>query len=730
MVRTRMFDNPPARRRAGAHPIRWLGILLIIFLTLSARAALQFDVFLGYEGVVPEASWFPVVCEVKNDGPSFTGTIEIVPSGNINQDQNRSVTVELPTGTLKRLVIPVFSTTRYVNQAVWDVRLLDQRGKVQAQQTSVRSKKQVAAGTTIMGALPRTASGMPIIRQGSSASTLEIQPASARLQTSILPDNPLTLEGMDCFYLNSEKAIELTVNQVDALLAWLNLGGHLIVGVEQIADVNGTPWLKKIMPCDVSDMKTVPSHAELQDWIRAGLGGVQRKNRNNTSNPFSDLAGDRTFEAAPLQVVSGKVRNTSEVVLSAESTPLIVTSHQGRGRVTALLASPEREPMRSWKNLPAFWAKMAEVPANVYATENNNNYNYSHGGWSVDGVFGAMIDSKQVRKLPVGWLLVLLLVYLLVIGPLDQIWLKRLKRPMLTWITFPCYVVLFSLLIYFIGYKLRAGETEWNELHLVDVLMNGKQAELRGRTYASIYSPVNAKYKIENQQHFSTFRGEYVGSWGGGSHDSEQADIVQNGDNFLAEIFVPVWTSQLYVSDWWQSAALPINFTITSEGNDWVVTVENHLDQPLTEVHLVVSGKILDLKEIPAEKPKTFRLSKNDGMGLKDFVWQHGSGFQSAVGGRHQAFGMGGQSQINDLPNSCVAISFLSYLAQTQGQRELVTPPGMDLSPVAEHDNAILLAWESDSAPIKPMNQFPTRRSHKNTLWRMTAPLNSQPSSL
>ena len=105
-----------------------------------------------------------------------------------------------------------------------------------------------------------------------------------------------------------------------------------------------------------------------------------------------------------------------------------------------------------------------------------------------------MIDSRQVHKLPVEWLLLLLLVYLAVIGPLDQYWLKRIGRPMLTWITFPTYVVLFSLLIYFIGHKLRAGESEWNELHVVDILPNGERAELRGQTYASVYSPANQKY--------------------------------------------------------------------------------------------------------------------------------------------------------------------------------------------------------------------------------------------
>jgi hypothetical protein len=75
-----------------------------------------------------------------------------------------------------------------------------------------------------------------------------------------------------------------------------------------------------------------------------------------------------------------------------------------------------------------------------------------------------MIDSRQVHKLPVGWLLLLLLIYLLVIGPFDRIWLKRINKPMLTWITFPCYVMFFSGLIYFIGYKLRSGDSEYNEL--------------------------------------------------------------------------------------------------------------------------------------------------------------------------------------------------------------------------------------------------------------------------
>ena len=50
------------------------------------------------------------------------------------------------------------------------------------------------------------------------------------------------------------------------------------------------------------------------------------------------------------------------MVQGAEDTPLIITANRGRGRITVLMFSPEREPFRSWKNLPTFWSKLADVP--------------------------------------------------------------------------------------------------------------------------------------------------------------------------------------------------------------------------------------------------------------------------------------------------------------------------------------------------------------------------------
>src|SRR5436190_2144867 len=107
---------------------------LFIFFCASSfvqivQGALQFDVFPGYDGIVPEASWFPIVCEVRNDGPTFNAFFEIS-SGQFNQNQVRRVPLELPTNTRKRVVVPVFSSSRYVK---WNFRLISENDKVYAE---------------------------------------------------------------------------------------------------------------------------------------------------------------------------------------------------------------------------------------------------------------------------------------------------------------------------------------------------------------------------------------------------------------------------------------------------------------------------------------------------------------------------------------------------------------------------------------------------------------------
>ena len=712
-------------RNGRRRPLRLAAFLslLSLFLAAPAGAALQFDVFLGFDGAVREASWFPVVCEIRNDGPAISGFVEV--SGGGSKGQSQVVPVELPTGTLKRITIPAFAYNRY--GARWDVRLLNDRRKVIEEKSALTATRQVAWDTLVMGSLHRTASGAPafrpILRQQS-----DTQPVTARLQSSIFPDNPIVLEGMSALYLNSEIAASLNSPQVNALMGWLYAGGHLIVGVEQVTDVNALPWLRNAMPVDLKDTGALQDHSQFQDWLRSGdfLRGqpVNPAIRNtqpgmSASQPFLSLTTDSKFELADLSIVNCVLRD-GRVVLASGGKPLIVTANRGHGRVTALLFSPEREPFRSWKHLKEFWSALGEVPGELYVS---TDY-YPGYGKNADAIFGATVDSRQVHKLPKGWLFALLVVYLVVIGPLDQWWLKRIRKPMLTWITFPCYVVLFSSLIYLIGYKLRAGDSEYNELHVVDVFAHGNRTELRGRTFASIYSPANASFPMHGAEKPATFRGECLGS--GGGMATEGFESALNGDTFKSDVFVPVWTSQLFISDWWKSAPTPATLRVKPSAGGWIVTAQNVSQQVISHSVVVVGDRAVLLGELAPGQTRTVTVSAGGGVSLDAYVQANGASFSQVVESRQAAFGDSERGIITDLPNAAVAASFVEQISEPGGYNAFVVTPGLDLSRVVAHGNAVLLAWMPDYAPTKPMNQINSKRTFRHTLWRVAVPVSSR----
>src|SRR5436190_14206938 len=185
-------------------------LLALVLWQLSSRGAMQFDAFVGYDGTIHEASWFPVTCEILNDGPSFNAIIEIT-----GTSDPRRVPVELPTNTRKRLIIPVFSSGGRFGSS-WTVKLLDSSGRMRQERPDIRPTV-IAWNTILLGAMPRTFGGMPTMpemKQNRGAGQNEMRPAVARMQSEQFPDNPIALEGLNALYLNSEKMLDFNANQI------------------------------------------------------------------------------------------------------------------------------------------------------------------------------------------------------------------------------------------------------------------------------------------------------------------------------------------------------------------------------------------------------------------------------------------------------------------------------------------------------------------------------------
>jgi hypothetical protein len=279
----------------------------------------------------------------------------------------------------------------------------------------------------------------------------------------------------------------------------------------------------------------------------------------------------------------------------------------------------------------------------------------------------------------------------------------------------------FSLLIYFIGFMLRAGESEWNELHVVDVMTHNGKSELRGRTYASCYSPSNSKYPVGSEVAHSTFRGEFQGTWSS-PQELSRSDITQMGRGFAAEVFVPVWTSQLFVSDWSETTAEPVSLNVTKNGMQYTVRVENKLSKPLDQVWVVVDDKVFEMPKFAPGERRSMTITASSGQRLEDFVQQNTSNFTLAADRRRDAFGSGQANYLPTPPKHLAAASFMETVPSSNQQRsQFILPQGFDLSQNMRQSQICLLAWAGGYAPIPELNRFNPRRSTRDTLFRVMA---------
>lgn len=708
------FSSPPILRRLRGI----LGWVLALGMTAwAARAEVQFDVFPGYDNQVRSAGWFPVAFEVYHDGPAFDGFIEL--SANQFGGQPQRVAVELPTNTRKRIVVPMFSNSAGFLSI--DARLVTAEGKMVAESLGLRVN-QVAWEDFILGALPASAGALPVLPD-LGRNRGEFQPVVARLQVNYLPDNPVALEGLNALYLGSAVAPGLKEPQVEALVAWVQLGGHLIVGVDQPTDVNATPWLRALLPAEVSGVDEVRMDGELHRWLvsgpdsgRYGFVPPDLPGRSYSGNPASDLGPDPTFDRATLPVAGLRRRDGTVLAASADGRPLVLTAARGRGRVTVMGFHPERDPIRSWSHRAWFWARVAGVPAGLLDRGDLSIW----GGRGLDSVFGSMIETRQVQKLPVGVLLLLLLVYLVVIGPLDQWWLRKINRPMLTWVTFPAYVVLFSLLIYYLGFRLRAGNSEYNELHVVDVLPRGTGgAVLRGRTFTSLYSPANETYRMGSDLLHATLRPEFGGLWGG-QGDSGKVTVRPKARGFEADVYVPVWMSQMTVGDWMDEVDAPLQ--ARWEGDDLVVV--NRTGSPFAAVNVVLDGALLDVGELAAGQSVRVSLAGRTGRPHREVAGEWHPVFESVANRRQELFGSSSQSHIDDWFGASVGASLLgTVVTGNENTRGFVAPAGIDLSALVARGDAVVFAWLPGEALVPPLGRFTPVRQQRSTLLRLVVPV-------
>jgi hypothetical protein len=88
-----------------------------------------------------------------------------------------------------------------------------------------------------------------------------------------------------------------------------------------------------------------------------------------------------------------------------------------------------------------------------------------------------------------------LLLYLLLLSPVNFVLLRRMRRPELAWVTVPAVILLFTFGSYGAGYAMKGGSLKLNEVTLVSAGSGARRAT--ANSFIGLFSPHRHTYEVE-----------------------------------------------------------------------------------------------------------------------------------------------------------------------------------------------------------------------------------------
>lgn len=299
-----------------------------------------------------------------------------------------------------------------------------------------------------------------------------------------LPFEPRGCESVDVLILattvsapGSSLLTDLDAARSTMLRDWVRSGGHLLLSIGANAEAF--------------------SQSPLSQWLPVSIEGTVGLRQLHDLEKYSGITGPLVFSgsATAARLAPQPAANT---IVQEGPNPVIVAVPFGLGRVTVVGLDLDWPPLRDWRGLPAVLKKVAG--AEVTATRGPaqpSNQQLTHlgiGDLATQWQF-AQEDFGNVRR-PSFWAVMGLIgLYLCLIGPLDWLLIHRfLKRPGLTWVTFPGWVVLGAAVAAWGASRSNAAGLQVNQVELVDV--DAKTSFVRSQAWISLYSPEDRRFKI------------------------------------------------------------------------------------------------------------------------------------------------------------------------------------------------------------------------------------------
>jgi len=431
--------------------------LLALCASLGAAPAraqaepVSLEVRIGYDGAgqYRVGHWFPATIVAANDGPDLAGALELRLPGEEAAVFRQAI--ELPRGARKQVTIPLT-----IADQVRSVELALVSGDATLARRNVRlspiAAEQLAIG--VVSADANALAGLALIRTPNNGTS-----AIARLAPATFPADPMLLAGLDAIFLHDLPTADLSAAQREALASYARLGGTLVVGGGPNAE-RTVPGLADLLPVEVGALQAGTPSASLGQFARRP--DIGQSVPALTTNATTLRPGARALDNAGL----------------LNSAPL------GAGQV--VFAAFDLDALRGWTGEADLWARvLPEQPRALIG------YSYR---WRSENLLRDSLQLPALRVPSTLAVLGLILLYIVVIGPVNFLLLRRLNRVELAWVTTPVLVALFLGAAYAASFMLRGTSPQVTQLAVIQGVEGVETGQ--ATAFVGVFSPQRRSYNV------------------------------------------------------------------------------------------------------------------------------------------------------------------------------------------------------------------------------------------
>lgn len=446
-------------------------MLILLALTVAGSASAQSAAGLSmtvqpaFGGQFKYGRWLPIFVTVENSGPDLKAELQAKITGQSGQ-LTFALPAELPTGSRKRFTLYTlpnnFSRSIKVDLVQGDDTLAGQTVAVDSVRNDRYFIGTVGEGSAALGLL----SSIDLPGRQASPDLLDIALAE-------VPDRAEGLALFDTLILNDIDTGRLNPNQQSALQQWVAGGGRLVIGGGSGAALNLAGLPDELRPVTLTGQQELSALPALEEYAGRSI----------------PIPGP--FLLAAVEPVAGAVTLLTEEGTGGGDLPLIVERSLGHGWVDFVALDLTGAPFSDWAGITDFAERLLSpgaawpefLPPDIAPEQMR------------DSQISSALTSLPTLELPSIRVLTILLVgYILLVGPLNYLLLRRFDRLAWAWITIPMLTLAFSGLVFGLSYQLRGSDIIVNQLSLLELSRDGRVTD--SRTYVGVFSPSRQAYDV------------------------------------------------------------------------------------------------------------------------------------------------------------------------------------------------------------------------------------------